>query len=260
MKDLPENAKMFFNERFEKVIYPEDFIFVERLKDNLQLRNFVYLKLDSHLKDWQNWERFLTLVVDCASLMQNEKTKEARTLKRQAEKLKKDIEICCEKLAYSIDEINELGEQGFIDIPYISNPVRTVIEAGKNNILFNKYINENLQKAIAGFSDSKYLPTIQDVIRYISSSYEEQQIEYSYNYSELNKRASPRDFCVKLNRCIDEHIRSMALPNNFKLTHSEIADFCNALLLSDENNITADNVKTYLNDFKKAQKRDLLDE
>ena len=96
MKDLPENAKMFFNERFKKVIFPEDWIFVDRLEKDLQLKSFVYPKLDGSLRDWQNWERFLTLVVDCAGLMQPEETNKARELKKQAEKLKQDIAMYCE--------------------------------------------------------------------------------------------------------------------------------------------------------------------
>jgi hypothetical protein len=142
MKELPENAKVFFNERFKKVIYQEDWIFVNRLEKDLQLRNFVYPKLDGFLRDWQNWEIFLTLVVDCAGLMQPEKTNEARELKKQAEKLKQDIAMYCEKLASSIDELNELGEQGSIDTPYITDPIRVVIETGKDHYMFGSYVEE----------------------------------------------------------------------------------------------------------------------
>jgi len=177
MKDLPENAKMFFNERFKKVIFPEDWIFVDRLEKDLQLKSFVYPKLDGSLRDWQNWERFLTLVVNCAGLMQPEETNKARKLKRQAEKLKQDIAMYCEKLADSIDGLNELGEQGLIDTPYITNPIRVVIETGKDHYIFGSYVEERLNKAIVGFG-SKYFPNIQNVMRQVGAIYEEQEIDF----------------------------------------------------------------------------------
>jgi len=251
MKDLPENAKMFFNERFKKVIFPEDWIFVDRLEKDLQLKSFVYPKLDGSLRDWQNWERFLTLVVDCAGLMQPEETNKARELKKQAEKLKQDIAMYCEKLADSIDGLNELGEQGLIDTPYITNPIRVVIETGKDHYIFGSYVEERLNKAIVGFG-SKYFPNIQNVMRQVGAIYEEQEIDFSDNYIILNTRASPREFCVQLSSRIDEYIRCNALPNEFKLTQSEIADFCNALFQK-ENSITAQNVKGYLKNFRKSQ-------
>lgn len=101
MNELPENAERFFNERFEIGIDPEDMAFVDKLEKNLQLRNFVYPKLDRFLPDWQSWVVFLRLVVDCAGLMQTEKTQEARKLKKHAEKLQKDIQhILCLLVTY----------------------------------------------------------------------------------------------------------------------------------------------------------------
>lgn len=256
MQPLPENSRAFFEERFEKVIFKEDFIFVERLKNNAILRNSVYPRLDSVLNSWQTWEIFLTLVVDCAGLMHPDKTNTARESKKKAEKLKQNIIEYCENLANSIDELNELGELGFIDVPYSDNPIKAVIKAGEHNYLFNCHIKENLQKSIAGFCSSRYIPSIQALLRQVSYSYEEQQVCFSYNYSSLNNRASPRDFCVKLSTSIDEFIRTNSLPKNFKLTQSEIADFCNALLLDEQEKfITADNVKTYINDFRKLQQQ-----
>jgi hypothetical protein len=155
MNDLPENAKKFFNDRFEIGIDPEDMVFVDRLEKDLQLRNFVYQDIDGFLPDWRSWVEFLRLAVGCAGLMQPEKTKEARVLKKQAEALQRDIALCCEKLANSIDALDNIGEQGCIDTPYIGNPIDVVIEAGENNILFEWHIKENLQKANLSF-DSKY--------------------------------------------------------------------------------------------------------
>jgi len=259
MKNLPEKANIFFNEDFKKVIHPEDWIFVDRLKENLQLRSFVYPNLDSSLRDEQNWGRFLTLVVDCAGLMQPEQTNKAREQKKQAEKLKQDIALYCEKLTESIDELNELGEQGLIETPYISDAIRVVIETGKDHYMFESYIKEKLNKSIVGFSGLKYFPSIQDVIRRIGISYKEQQIYFSDNYIILNTKPSPREFCVKLRLSIDEHIRCSALPKTFKMTQSQIADFCNALF-QEENSITitTENVKQYLSSFRKSQPQDLI--
>lgn len=257
MKDLPENAKTFFNERFEKVIFPEDWIFVGRLEKDLQLRNFVYPKLDGILRDWQSWEIFLRLVVDCAGLMKPEETNKARELKKQAEKLKQDITLYCKNLAESIDELNELGELGLIDTPYIDDPIRVVIETGKDHYMFGRFVEKGLNKAIVGFFGSKYFPSIQNVISRIGSIYEEQEIDFSENYIILNTKASPREFCVKLSSRIDKYIGYKALPRKFKLTQSQIADFCNALF-QNETIITAQNVKQYLSSFRKSQQQDLL--
>lgn len=254
MKKLPENAKKFFSERAEKVIFPKDYSFIAKLENNDWLRNQVYPQLDPILLTWQNWERFLTLVIDSASLTQLENFIAAKKTKQEAENVLQEIIELSNQLVNKIDRLEELGELGFIHVPYADDVVSILLEAGKTAPRFSLYVEEPIRQATISKRDDRYLPSISNFIRTMAKNYEEGNIEFSRHYEDIMKtnRFSSRLFCVFLRDKIEESKKyGEVLSQDFSLSYQQIADFCNALF---EEDITAENVKTYFAENKKAHR------
>lgn len=203
---------------------------------------------------WENWERFLTLIIDCASLTQSEKFIAAKDAKKAAEETLQEIIALSNQLINKIDKLDELGELGFIHTPYPDDVVGILLKAGETAPRFSLYVEEAIRNATVSKRDERYLPSLSNFIRVMANNYEEGSVEFSHHYEDIMKttKFSPRLFCVFLRDKIDEFIECGALPKNFKLSHEQIAGFCNALF---EESIGAENVKGYFAEDRRVKSR-----
>lgn len=206
-------------------------------RENMQC---VYCELSDSLND-QQIEAFLSLVVWCAAFWNPEKAVTYRTGRRELFETNREIVKTGKLLAELLEKRGQLHDHsGFSSNTHYC--IFDLIEkASGENYLYNCYIKERLSDLRCGF-DSKYWPSIEDVVSEIALDAEKSEIyatDLVTEASTTSSRASKSDFLRALFTAIEENgSRTYGLiSKGFELSDKSVSEIMNNALELDFNEL-----------------------
>lgn len=231
----------------EHSILPSANAVIERLLSNRENMKAFYNELYESLSD-QQISFFLDVVIRCTAFWNHENAATSRLDKKDLINTNKEIGKLAKELVALLEKREDLhNHSGFYSNTHYSI-ADMILDASKNNYLFEGYIKDPLDQLNARF-DLKYWPTISDVVMELSKDAERAEVMASDTLTDVSttsSRPSKVDFLRALILSINENKeRAFGLiPSHFELSNKSYAEVMNcALGLSPDDLVDAGYVK-----------------